>query len=217
MRKAGGITGLEPKFPKGNGIHSSQRPAFRWDWQSFGSGVRAGCTLGVGLDHGAEERSGVWLSSFFHSPFIFYYHSASLWKFLLKQKKDSWLLAIRHKNKLVTSYTGNKPDLREEFKNGIVRASFLDLLEKCLGEQWLFSDPCSLSSSCFQLTLPVFLLSNYVAVDANQREWEKAVEIGEANCFKFFVLLLVLYTFLLLSCLPSLSPFLWTLWWGTNF
>lgn len=89
----------------------------------------------MGLDRGTEARSGLWLYSLFHSPFVFDYHSASLWKFLYKQKKDSWLLAIRHKNKLVTSYTGNKPDLREEFKNGIVRASFLDLLEKCLREQ----------------------------------------------------------------------------------
>lgn len=81
MRKAGEITGLEPAFPKGKGT-PSQRPALRWDWQSFGSGVKAGWTLGVGLDLGTRVRSGLWLYSLFHSPFVFDYHSASYGSFL---------------------------------------------------------------------------------------------------------------------------------------
>lgn len=60
----------------------------------------------------------------------------------------------------------------------------------------------TLSSSCFQLASPVFLLSNYVEVDTNQRGWEKAIEIGKANCFKSFVLLSVLYAFFFWAACP---------------
>lgn len=108
-------------------------------------------------------------------------------------------LVIDHKAQKQVSYLRHWQETGPQ--GGIKRwhcsCFLLRFTEKCLREQWLFSDPCSLSCSCFQLALPVFLLSNYAGVDTNQREWEKAVERVEANCFKSFVLLSGLYTFLL--------------------
>lgn len=49
-----------------------------------------------------------------------------------------------------------------------------------------------LSCSCSQLASPVFLLSNYIEIDTNQRE--RQLSLGKTNSFKFFVLLFVLYT-----------------------
>lgn len=52
----------------------------------------------------------------------------------------------------------------------------------------------ALSSSCFQLASPVFLLSNYIGIDTNQREWKKKVEAGETKCSMSFALISMLYT-----------------------
>lgn len=66
----------------------------------------------------------------------------------------------------------------------------------------------ALSPSCFQLASPVFLFSNYIGIDSNQREWEKAVEAGKMNCLKLFVLLLAPYacSFIELFALALSTP-----------
>lgn len=52
----------------------------------------------------------------------------------------------------------------------------------------------ALSSSCFQLASPVFLLSNEIGIDTNQREQEQAADLGKTNCSKPFVPTSVLCT-----------------------